>query len=287
MCCPEHMCRTGPAFSPSRASRAAVRRSSGAPSDPQASNAWLTPERRYRPWSVRTWRSSPECELAMIASSAGSRSKAAIPPASMSASSPNGLTVERRVTTRSGSPSCADDPAGGVGLDDVAAMDALLDAVRGAGARGSAATIRPRRPRASPGAPRPGGRRRHGGSGHGARIYRVMRVRRRRSMGRGYPADRSEASHATAPNLHVSQHPAVLHKLAILRDEQTEPKKFREVVRELSWLLGLRGARRRPRPPARDPDAARADDRRTSSASASASCRSCGPAWAWSTRCSS
>ena len=39
-------------------------------------------------------------------------------------------------------------------------------------------------------------------------------------------------------NLHVSQHPAVLHKLAILRDENTEPKKFREVVRELSWLLG-------------------------------------------------
>jgi len=42
----------------------------------------------------------------------------------------------------------------------------------------------------------------------------------------------------TAPNLHVSQHPAVLHKLAILRDERTEPKKFREIVRELSWLLG-------------------------------------------------
>jgi uracil phosphoribosyltransferase len=41
-----------------------------------------------------------------------------------------------------------------------------------------------------------------------------------------------------SPNLHVSNHPAVLHKLAILRDERTEPKKFREVVRELSWLLG-------------------------------------------------
>jgi uracil phosphoribosyltransferase len=40
------------------------------------------------------------------------------------------------------------------------------------------------------------------------------------------------------PNLHVSQHPAVRHKLAVLRDERTEPKKFREVVRELSWLLG-------------------------------------------------
>ena len=54
---------------------------------------------------------------------------------------------------------------------------------------------------------------------------------------------------ATPPTLHVSQHPAVLHKLAILRDESTEPKKFREVVRELSWLLGyeaLADARTRP-----------------------------------------
>jgi uracil phosphoribosyltransferase len=38
--------------------------------------------------------------------------------------------------------------------------------------------------------------------------------------------------------LHVSRHPAILHKIAILRDEQVEPKKFREIVRELSWLLG-------------------------------------------------
>ncbi|MEO5703532.1 MAG: uracil phosphoribosyltransferase [Candidatus Limnocylindrales bacterium] len=52
------------------------------------------------------------------------------------------------------------------------------------------------------------------------------------------------------PTLYVSQHPAVLHKLGILRDEKTEPKKFREVVRELSWLLGyeaLADARVRPR----------------------------------------
>src|SRR5258705_320214 len=38
--------------------------------------------------------------------------------------------------------------------------------------------------------------------------------------------------------LHVSTNPAILHKLAVLRNERTEPKKFREVVRELSWLLG-------------------------------------------------
>jgi uracil phosphoribosyltransferase len=41
-----------------------------------------------------------------------------------------------------------------------------------------------------------------------------------------------------SPTLHVSSHPAILHKLAVLRNVNTEPKKFREVVRELSWLLG-------------------------------------------------
>jgi uracil phosphoribosyltransferase len=49
--------------------------------------------------------------------------------------------------------------------------------------------------------------------------------------------------------LHISNHPAVQHKLRILRDEATEPKKFREIVRELSWLLGyeaLADARLRP-----------------------------------------
>ena len=53
----------------------------------------------------------------------------------------------------------------------------------------------------------------------------------------------------STPTLHVSQHPAIQHKLGILRDERTEPKKFREIVRELSWLLGyeaLADARVRP-----------------------------------------
>jgi uracil phosphoribosyltransferase len=54
---------------------------------------------------------------------------------------------------------------------------------------------------------------------------------------------------ALPSTLHVSTHPAVKHKLAVLRDQATEPKKFREVVRELSWLLGyeaLADARLRP-----------------------------------------
>ena len=81
---------------------------------------------------------------------------------------------------------------------------------------------------------------------------------------------------AAWPSLHVSRHPAILHKLAILRDEQTEPKKFREVVRELSWLLGYEAladvevrplpvddaARDDPTPRARRPDRPGADPSR-------------------------
>jgi uracil phosphoribosyltransferase len=38
-------------------------------------------------------------------------------------------------------------------------------------------------------------------------------------------------------NVFPSQHPLVKHKLARLRDQQTEPKKFRELVREIAALL--------------------------------------------------
>lgn len=39
------------------------------------------------------------------------------------------------------------------------------------------------------------------------------------------------------PNLFISSHPLVLHKLTKLRSNKTEPKKFRELVREISGLL--------------------------------------------------
>ncbi|MBI2845183.1 MAG: uracil phosphoribosyltransferase [Chloroflexi bacterium] len=40
-----------------------------------------------------------------------------------------------------------------------------------------------------------------------------------------------------AARIFQSNHPLILHKLTILRDVQTNPKKFREVVREISILL--------------------------------------------------
>jgi uracil phosphoribosyltransferase len=38
-------------------------------------------------------------------------------------------------------------------------------------------------------------------------------------------------------NVYESKHPLVAHKLSRLRDKNTEPKKFRELVREISALL--------------------------------------------------
>ena len=38
-------------------------------------------------------------------------------------------------------------------------------------------------------------------------------------------------------NLYASKHPLVAHKLSRLRDIKTEPKKFRELVREIAGLL--------------------------------------------------
>ena len=170
----------------------------------------------------------------MIASSAGSRSKAAIPPASMRASSPNGLTVERSVTTRSGSPSWR--------------MTRPAASVSTMSPRWTLSSMPPRSWRARIGAvirpfpaPRADGRPDLGVAGTAAAgtIDGSPGV-----LATGDDCEGEDTppivrmTSMPTPNLHVSQHPAVLHKLAILRDERTEPKKFREVVRELSWLLG-------------------------------------------------
>ena len=38
-------------------------------------------------------------------------------------------------------------------------------------------------------------------------------------------------------NVFPSKHPLVMHKLTKLRDRRTEPKKFRELIREIGALL--------------------------------------------------
>ncbi len=47
----------------------------------------------------------------------------------------------------------------------------------------------------------------------------------------------SSSSRATWPSLHVSSHPLVRHKLALLANERTDSKTFRELARELTTLL--------------------------------------------------
>ena len=37
--------------------------------------------------------------------------------------------------------------------------------------------------------------------------------------------------------VHISQHPLVAHKLTRIRDTRTEPKKFRELIREISAFM--------------------------------------------------
>jgi uracil phosphoribosyltransferase len=55
----------------------------------------------------------------------------------------------------------------------------------------------------------------------------------------------------TRARVFPSSHPLVKHKLSLLRDVDTEPKKFRELVREISMLLGYEATRDlavKPRP---------------------------------------
>ena len=48
---------------------------------------------------------------------------------------------------------------------------------------------------------------------------------------------------AELKNVHISEHPLVRHKLTLLRDITTKPKKFRELVREIAMLLGYEATR--------------------------------------------
>jgi uracil phosphoribosyltransferase len=38
-------------------------------------------------------------------------------------------------------------------------------------------------------------------------------------------------------NIHISSHPLIVHKMTRLRDKDTDPKKFRELLREIAALL--------------------------------------------------
>src|SRR5512146_3253606 len=58
-------------------------------------------------------------------------------------------------------------------------------------------------------------------------------------MGQISPRDYNKVTIAEAAmsNVYASQHPLVAHKLTRLRDKNTDPKRFRELIREIAALL--------------------------------------------------
>ena len=47
-------------------------------------------------------------------------------------------------------------------------------------------------------------------------------------------------------NVYVFDHPLIQHKTALLRKEETSVKDFRELVREISTLMGYEATRKLP-----------------------------------------
>lgn len=48
------------------------------------------------------------------------------------------------------------------------------------------------------------------------------------------------------PNVHIFDHPLILHKLTILRDKRTGHKEFRELTEELAMLMAFEATRTHP-----------------------------------------
>jgi uracil phosphoribosyltransferase len=59
-------------------------------------------------------------------------------------------------------------------------------------------------------------------------------------------AEAAKVGQVHHPNLHVVDHPLVQHKMALLRDESTSKKAFRELVDELAMLLAYEATRELP-----------------------------------------
>src|SRR3954454_7676112 len=253
--------------SPSRARRAAVSSSSGASSVPVSSSVVGIPIRRYIAWSVRTWTSSPEWLDAISASSSPVRSNSRTPPASSSARRPKGLTVERRLTTRSGSPTrWSIRPAVSTSTMSPRCDDSTTPFRICRTRTGGPATRAVRAPPGRPPAPR-GGRVPDVGAmarsiARGARIRRDPGWRGPSARRPAQPAidERGiRGSLAQPPRLAAPGGPSQAGDPARREDraEEVPRGRPRAVV-----AAGLRGARRRPDPPAGRPDPDRGHGRR-------------------------
>ena len=45
------------------------------------------------------------------------------------------------------------------------------------------------------------------------------------------------------PNVHLSNHPLISHKMTLLRDVNTQPHEFRRILKEVSFFLGYDASR--------------------------------------------
>ena len=70
--------------------------------------------------------------------------------------------------------------------------------------------------------------------------------------------------------LYVLDHPLIQHKLAILRNEKTGVKEFREMISEIAGLMCYEATRNLP-----------TEEVEVQTPVALAKCRSCVRAWAW------
>ncbi len=82
-------------------------------------------------------------------------------------------------------------------------------------------------------------------------------------------------------NVFASKHPLVAHKLARLRDSKTDPKRFRELVREIAGLLAYEATADLATTPRRGTDPDGRPQTGWSCRRRSDWFRSCAPGWGW------
>ena len=99
------------------------------PSEPQARAVWLTPARRYMPWIVRTWMSSPEWRAGHDRDLGRGQLERLDPAGLEQGEQPERLDARAEGDHAVRVAEQAHDPAGRIDLDHVAAVDALDDPV--------------------------------------------------------------------------------------------------------------------------------------------------------------
>ena len=81
--------------------------------------------------------------------------------------------------------------------------------------------------------------------------------------------------------VHVMDHPLIQHKLSLMRDQETGPKEFRELLNEISMLMAYEVTRDLPLKTVEIETPICRAQTRSSRARNWLSCRFCVPVWVW------